>query len=201
MRTSRPFGSTAQACALTLVLCGAVTGCSNSQPADDHVMHQTENGEPINLLVYNDTFASAGMPDAKYIQRLASEGVDIVLNVAPPTSNGALENEPQLVANAGMTYLNIAVDWNSPTQKDVEQFLSFMQSHADDNVFLHCQMNMRATAFAMLHRVINQGVEPQSAMEDVHTIWQPNHVWATLMNETLTNHNVDFTVEVPPPAE
>ncbi len=160
-------------------------------------MHHSENGEPVNYLVYDSSFASAGMPDAAFIQTLAADGVDIVINIAPHTASRALKNEAEIVANTSMTYLNIPVDWNKPTQEDVNQFLAFMQSNDDANVFLHCQMNMRATAFAMLHRVINENVDPQAALADMHTIWKPNATWAELMNTAFDNHNIDFKVTVP----
>ncbi len=160
-------------------------------------MHESSNGEPVNYLRYDTQFASAGMPDEQFIKTLASGGVEVVINIAPPDSQGSLANEAELVAAASMTYLNISVDWNSPTQDDVEQFLAFMRSRADDSVFLHCHMNMRATAFAMLHRVINLGVDPHTAENDMHQIWKPNKTWAELVNVALTRHEINYQVSVP----
>ncbi|MEM7082776.1 MAG: protein tyrosine phosphatase family protein [Pseudomonadota bacterium] len=174
-----------------LIACALVVACSGS--ANDHAM-QSNDGEPVNYLVYDASFSSAGMPDAAFIQQLASNGVDHVINIAPPDADGSLDDEAALVAAANMQYLNIAVDWHEPTQEDVDTFLRFMREHSDDNVFLHCQMNMRATAFAMLHRVINQQVAPTDALADMQTIWTPNETWATLINTTLDRHDIDFKV-------
>lgn len=160
-------------------------------------MHEAPNGEPINHLVYDDAFASAGMPNAAFIEKLGRDGVDVVINVAPPGASGSLEDEADLVAAAQMAYLNIAVDWNEPSQNQVEQFLDYMKMQQGKRVFLHCQMNMRATAFAMLHRVINQGIDPAKALADMHTIWEPNRTWAQLINLALDNHSVDFAIAVP----
>ena len=180
---------------VALIAIVGMTGCTNGQ--SDHAMHTSTDGKPVNYLKYSDDFASAGMPDAQFINTLASSGVDAVVNIAPPDSHGSLENEAELVAAASMTYLNIPVDWNAPTQHDVDQFLSFMQSRADESVFLHCQMNMRATAFAMLHRVINQGADPAAAENDMHQIWEPNRTWAELINGALDRHAIDYQVDVP----
>lgn len=160
-------------------------------------MHETQDGLPVNYLRYDDRFASAGMPSADYLETLSEEGVDVVINIAPPHSHGALENEAALVADASMTYLNIPVDWNAPSLDHVEQFLAYLRSRPDDSVFLHCQMNMRATAFAMLHRVINQGIDPAVAERDMHRIWTPNRTWSELINSSLARHDVDYRVAVP----
>lgn len=183
-----------------VVLMFAVTAaCGNGGENHDmdHAMHASDSGEPVNYLVYDEQFSSAGMPDAAFIQRLAAEGVDTVINVAPPNANGSLEGEAEKVAAVNMTYVNIAVDWNEPTQQNVDEFLHVMTARKGDKVFLHCQMNMRATAFAMLHRVINQNVAPEQALDDMNTIWAPNRTWSTLINEALTRHGVDFAVPVP----
>lgn len=180
---------------IALAVIAGIAGCGSG--ASDHSMHKTSNGKPVNYLRYDSQFASAGMPDAAFIKTLAGNGVDVVINIAPPDAQGSLQNEAELVAAASMTYLGIAVDWNSPAQDDVEQFLAFMQSHADDSIFLHCQMNLRATAFAMLHRVINLGVDPKIAENDMHQIWEPNKTWAELVNVALARHDIEFQVSVP----
>ncbi len=181
--------------AACLALTAMLFGCSKF--TSDHAMHESSNGEPINYLVYDESFSSAGMPDAAFIETLATQGVDIVINIAPPTISGTLQNEAELVADASMTYLNIAVDWNEPTQGDVNQFLAYMQTNAEAKVFLHCKMNMRATAFAMLHRVINENMDPEVILVDMHKIWKPNATWAKLMNTAFENHNIDYKVAVP----
>ena len=176
-------------------LFASLTGCGND--VTDHAMHHSTTGEPVNFLRYNESFASAGMPDAAYIKKLAAEGVDAVINIAPPDAHGSLENEAALVEAASMTYLNIAVDWTEPTQADVDEFLTFMQSRQNDSVFLHCQMNMRATAFAMLHRIINQRIDPAQAESDMHEVWKPNRTWSQLINTALARYDVDYQVAVP----
>ena len=180
---------------MILVFLASLAGCGNA--AGDHNMHHSSDGKPVNYLKYDASFSSAGMPDATFINTLAAQGVDHVVNIAPPDSRGSLDQEAELVAAANMTYLNIPVDWNAPTQADVEQFLTYMQTHSDANVFLHCQMNMRATAFAMLHRVINQGVPANTALQDMQHIWEPNKTWAELMNTAFERHQIEFRVAVP----
>lgn len=179
-------------------MCTALlAGCS--RPASDHTMHDAGDGTPVNYLSYDDGFASAGMPDAGYIQTLAGQGVEVVINIAPPDAHGSLHNEAALVSASSMTYLNIPVDWNAPSPDHVDEFLSYMRANSGKSVFLHCQMNMRATAFAMLHRVINERIDPQVAERDMHRIWQPNHTWSQLINETLARYDVDYQVSVPAP--
>lgn len=160
-------------------------------------MHHTGNrsmNHPPNLVTYSDRFASAGQPGSTYIRTLAARGVDVVINLAPPTAQGALEDESRLVTTAGMRYLNIAVDWNRPLQSEVDQFLDFMNENADQNVFLHCQMNMRASAYAFLHRVINMDAPPETAFADLQAVWIPNPTWTALINTALQRHDVAYAI-------
>lgn len=149
---------------------------------------------PVNLVQYSELFASAGQPNADYIADLAKRNFDIVINIAPATAHGALEKEAYLVSAAGMTYLNIPVAWDHPRQSEFDLFQQFMQGNAERKIFLHCQMNMRASAYAFLHRVINLHIEPQLALQDLLEVWTPNATWAAFINTALARREIDFTV-------
>ena len=49
-----------------------------------------------------------------------------------------------------MTYINIPVVWNHPTQENLNQFLEAMDAHSEEKVLVHCEANYRATAFPAL---------------------------------------------------
>ena len=149
---------------------------------------------PVNLVDYSKQLASAGQPNADYFDVLAKQGYEIVINIAPPTSHGALKDEGYLVGALGMTYLNIPVDWDNPTLAEFRMFQKFMKNNPDSRVFLHCQMNMRASAYAFLHLVINLGESPKLALADLHRVWIPNKTWTGFMNSALSDYEVDFSV-------
>lgn len=159
-----------------------------------HHAHDMAENDPANLVTYSDIFASAGQPGPAYLRTLAAQGVDIVINIAPPTAHGALQDEARLVTTAGMSYLNIPVDWNRPMQSEVDQFLGVMNENAGRNVFLHCQMNMRASAYAFLHRVINLDIAPDAAFADLQAVWTPNPTWTALINTALQRHDIAYAV-------
>jgi len=179
---------------LLIALCGVMLlhACGEQ----DHTM-KTDGVHPVNFLRYDQDFASAGMPQEKHLKQFAEQGVDLIINVAPPDADGALVDEDKLVQAVGLKYVNIPVDWHSPQQTDVDSFLQEMRNAQGQSVVLHCQMNMRATAFAFLYRVIEQGVSAEQALADVLEIWTPNRTWTLLMNEALARHDVKFTVPVP----
>ena len=52
-----------------------------------------------------------------------------------------------------------------------------MQSLAGRKVFVHCQMNFRASSLVFLHRVITLKEPPDKAWESVQRAWVPNATW------------------------
>ena len=78
-----------------------------------------------------------------------------------------MPDEGKLVAEDGPTYVNIPVSWQQPTYEDFELFSAVMNGARDRKVLVHCQLNMRASAFTFLYRVIHEGVPPEEAMQGV----------------------------------
>ena len=119
------------------------------------------------------------------------------MNLAPPSSQGAVPDEGKLVAEDGPTYVNIPVSWQQPTYEDFELFSAVMNGARDRKVLVHCQLNMRPSAFTFLYRVIHEGAAPEEALEALRTVWIPLDQWAALTAEVLERHNVAF--ELPKP--
>lgn len=167
---------------------------ASAETSERVAKYSPEKSYPVNYIKYSDNFSSAGMPDEHFISVLKQQETELVVNVAPPAAHGALEREEELVTSAGMRYINIPVDWNRPTRQDVGQFLNLMQKNEGTRVFLHCQKNLRASAFAFLHRVINLGESPQAAADDLLSVWTPDATWTSLINTALAEHNIDFSI-------
>ena len=142
----------------------------------------------FNYLKYSDDLSSAGQIPYEQIVSLEEAGFDIVINLATVNESGnALEGF--LVAEQGMTYLNIPVSWQEPPLEDVEMFFNMMNASKGKRVFVHCAANMRATAFVYLYRTLVQGVDEAKARADMETIWDPagSPAWDQLIKDAKSH--------------
>ena len=156
-----------------------------------------DNGMGANYVAATERLHTAGQPSAAALATLAEQGFELVVNLAPPTNQGAVAEEGKLVAEDGPTYVNIPVNWQQPTYEDFALFSAVMNGARDRKVLVHCQLNMRASAFTFLYRVIHEGVPPEQAMEALRAVWIPRDQWATFSADVLARHGVDFKLPAP----
>ena len=175
-------------CTLAFSLTVAATACGQA-PASA--------GMGANYVVATDRLHTAGQPDAAALANLAEQGFELVVNLAPPSSPNAVADEGKLVAEDGPTYVNIPVVWQKPTYEDFELFSAVMNGARDRKVLVHCQLNMRASAFTFLYRVIHEKTAPEEAMEALRAVWIPRDQWATFTADVLAQNNVDFKLPAP----
>jgi len=111
-----------------------------------------------------------------------------VVNLATVNEAGnALEG--YLVAEQGISYVNIPVVWQNPTVEDVQLFFDVMKAAGDRKVFVHCAANMRASAFVYLYRTLVLGVDEATARADMETIWDPagSDTWNGLIDKATAH--------------
>ena len=144
----------------------------------------------VNFVAIDDKLHTAGQPDEAALATLGSRGYGLVVNLAPPGVTPAKEAE--ILAEAGVRYVNIPVDWRNPTAEDFAAFSRALAGADGARVLVHCQMNMRASVFTFLHRVTHDGADPAEAYKAVAAVWTPNGRWAELAREVLKTHAVDF---------
>lgn len=132
--------------------------------------------------------ATAGQPTVTQFSDIKNAGYEIVVNLALPTSTNALPNEQELVETQGMEYVHIPVAWENPTLEDIERFFRVMQTNADKNVFVHCAMNMRVSAFMYLYRLIHEHISEEEAKQNLHKIWVPNQTWQQFIEQVMAHY-------------
>jgi protein tyrosine phosphatase (PTP) superfamily phosphohydrolase (DUF442 family) len=148
----------------------------------------------VNFVAVTESLHTAGQPDATHLSGLGARGYGMVVNLAPPTSRGSIETEGRLVAAAGITYVNIPVDWQNPAYADFELFSDVLDHAAGRKVLVHCQMNMRASMFTFLYRVVRRKVPPAEAFQYVRQVWLPQDQWLSFGRMVLQKHNIDFEI-------
>lgn len=146
--------------------------------------------DAVNTYQVFDWLWTSGQVSENDIWQLQKDGFTTVINLALPTSSNALKGEAELVANLHMNYFNIPVEWELPGVEQIELCVQLLNNlhERGHKVWLHCAMNMRASAFVYLYRKL---VLKHSEVEAVHPmvdIWTPNAVWRELMDEVIAKY-------------
>jgi protein tyrosine phosphatase (PTP) superfamily phosphohydrolase (DUF442 family) len=144
--------------------------------------------EIYNFLQLNENLSCSGMPKPEQLPEIAEAGVEFVVNLATPKSEGWMPDEGDIFKGLGMEYLSIPVDWDNPTAQDLTRFLDAMAAHEGQGVHVHCQANYRATAFVALYRILRLNWERELAFQDVWKIWDPKEypIWQKFIEGSLT---------------
>lgn len=146
----------------------------------------------VNYVIAGERLHTAGQPDSTQLATVADRGFELVINLAPPTSQNAIATEGQLVAETGASYLNIPVDWRNPSYSDFELFSGVLNQSGNRQVLVHCMLNYRASMFTFLYRVVHEQVPAAEAYEAVSQVWEPEDQWLTFGQMVLDRHDVDF---------
>ncbi len=128
---------------------------------------------------------TAGQPAEYQFETVRQAGYETVINLALPTSLGALPNEAEIVGKLGLGYLHIPVVWEAPTTDDLNKFFDAMDAHAEKRVFVHCAMNKRVSAFMYLYRVLKLKEPIDVARKDLQKIWEPEPHWHRFIEQHL----------------
>ncbi len=135
-------------------------------------------GDIYNYLQINERLATSGQPTSCQFEWIAAAGYATVINLLPADSENSLAGEPELVAELGMRYVHIPVDFKAPREQDFERFAAAMSEARGERTWVHCAANARVSAFVYRYRTAVEGEEPSVAFRDVEQIWQPYGVWA-----------------------
>jgi protein tyrosine phosphatase (PTP) superfamily phosphohydrolase (DUF442 family) len=142
-------------------------------------------GTPENLVHWRPGFDSAAQPDKDWLGKVKEMKYDVVVNLAPPQSQGSIGNEGGIVGAQGVTYVNIPVNFQNPTAEDFRFFSEVMKANAGRRVFVHCQANLRGSSFSFLYRVIHENADTREALAKLQGIWNPDPAWHKFIEETL----------------
>ena len=148
----------------------------------------------INYVEVSPRIATSGMPTRAQFEPIAKAGYQVVINLAPADAQGSHGDEQALVVGHGMGYHHIPVSFARPTTDDYTQFARVMRQHRAERVLVHCQVNMRASSFAFLYRVLELGEEPDGAYDAVLRVWQPSVQWREFMRDALTSRGIRLPV-------
>ena len=153
---------------------------------------QSHSAGAPNRVDISARLVTSGQPSAEALAGLAAQGFEAVIYLAPPTVSDAVRDEALIVARQGLTFVNIPIKFDNPTEKDFEAFTSVLSALASRKVLVHCQINLRASSMVFLHRVITAKEDPRIAYDAVAKVWSPDSAWKTLMRTLLRKNGVNF---------
>ncbi len=143
-----------------------------------------------NFREYSASFASSGQPSAAQLQAVRDAGFTRVVYIAFSDHDNSLPNEDRIVKKLGLEYAHIPVDWDAPQPRDFAAFAALMQRSPQQKTLLHCQVNFRASAFALLYRVLYLDVPLARAKADMDAVWTPTPTWTEFVRNVLQANGV-----------
>lgn len=129
--------------------------------------------------------ATAGQPELEQLEAVADAGYAVVINLALPTSDYALEDEAAWVAQLGMEYIHIPVMFDAPSEQDFIRFVNAMNLHRHQMCFVHCALNKRVSVFLALYQMITGELSGDEAWLQIKCIWEPDAIWQQFINDML----------------
>lgn len=137
-----------------------------------------------NYFQMTELVATSGQPNEAQFSDIAEAGFQVVINLAMPNGENALENEGSIVSNLGMTYLHIPVPWDSPSSDHLNQYLGAMKSFEPKKVWVHCVVNARVSAFNYHYLKSRLELQESACRSPLLEKWEPQMeaVWQEFLN-------------------
>ena len=137
------------------------------------------SGLAMNFHRINSKLATGGHIVGDGVAELAEQGVTLVIDLRdePP------EAHEKRLAEAGIRWVNVPVVWDEPTVENFAEFSRLMSENQEENIFVQCQANYRASAMTYAYRVTQGGVPEAEARKDLEVVWTPEGVWKALVAE------------------
>ena len=130
--------------------------------------------------------ATSGQPDEQELGAIAAAGYEVVVNIAlHDDPRYSLADEAGAVQALGLEYIHIPVQFNAPTERDLQQFCDVMDRLGNRKIWVHCAANKRVSTFLGLYWHLRRGQPREQAFALMDSVWEPNEVWSTFVAERV----------------
>lgn len=147
-----------------------------------------------NVVEISPRLVTSGQPSAEALAGLKAQGFDAVIYLAPPTVADAVRDEQLIVTRQGLTFVNIPIRFDDPTEADYETFAAVLGGLGKRRVLVHCQINLRASSMVFLYRTIALKDDPRAAYATLAGVWSPDGPWRRLIESQLQKHGIAFEI-------
>jgi protein tyrosine phosphatase (PTP) superfamily phosphohydrolase (DUF442 family) len=107
---------------------------------------------------------TGGQPNAAQLRALKDAGGKIVLDIRDPMEP-RLVDEPLLVRELGMEYVNIPVRAGSLDDSTLERILAVLRGAGERTVFFHCGSGNRVGGALIPYFILDQAMEEEDAVD------------------------------------
>jgi protein tyrosine phosphatase (PTP) superfamily phosphohydrolase (DUF442 family) len=107
---------------------------------------------------------TGGQPNAVQLRALKEAGGAVVLDVRDPMESRPVD-EPALVKELGMEYVNIPVRAGSLDDATLDRILAVLREAGDRTVFFHCGSGNRVGGALLPYFMLDQGMEEEDAVD------------------------------------
>jgi protein tyrosine phosphatase (PTP) superfamily phosphohydrolase (DUF442 family) len=107
---------------------------------------------------------TGGQPNAQQLRALKEAGGGLVLDVRDPMESRPVD-EPTLVRQLGMEYVNIPVGAGSLDDTTLERILTVLRQAGDRTVFFHCGSGNRVGGALIPYFMLDMGLGEEDAVE------------------------------------
>ena len=117
------------------------------------------------------TIACGGATRPEAIPELGKMGFRSVINLRLASEEGAqVEQEGEAVRAAGMRYVHLPFNVQSPDPKLVDDFIAAVTLPANQPAYVHCAAGGRAAAMWMIKRVVADHWDEQRALTEANAL-------------------------------
>jgi uncharacterized protein (TIGR01244 family) len=117
------------------------------------------------------TIACGGATTPEAIREIRRMGFKSVVNLRLASEPGArVEEEGAAVRAAGMNYLHLPFDRESPDPKLIDNFIAAVTAPANTPAYVHCAAGGRAAALWMIKRVKTDGWPKERALREADAL-------------------------------
>lgn len=117
-----------------------------------------------NFAKLDATIACGGATTAEGVAELKKLGYNSIINVRQASETGAnVEGEAAAAKQAGVKYVHLPMNSQSPDRAVADRFLTAVQDPANQPVFVHCASGNRAAALWMVKRMVVDGWDADRA--------------------------------------
>jgi protein tyrosine phosphatase (PTP) superfamily phosphohydrolase (DUF442 family) len=110
------------------------------------------------------TVITGGQPTSQQLRALKDAGGGIVLDVRDPMEPRPVD-EPALVRQLGMEYINIPVRAGSLDDATIDRILEVLRNAGDRTVFFHCGSGNRVGGALIPYFILELGMQEQDALD------------------------------------
>src|SRR4051812_39546885 len=107
---------------------------------------------------------TGGQPTEAQLRAFKAAGGEVVLDLRDPMESRSID-EPGLVRELGIEYVNVPVRAGSVDDTTMERILGALRQSKDKTLFFHCGSGNRVGGALIPHLILDHGMEEQDAVD------------------------------------